>query len=650
MSIPVSGSAALTVDKTSATTSVNTAGQIITYNYLLTNNGSKTITGIILTDNKVDAQPACLVTTLLPGATTTCSAVYTVKQADIDAGGNITNNVTAKSNEAPDASDNLSIPVSGSAAMTVDKTSATTSVNTAGQIITYNYLLTNNGSKTITGIVLTDNKVDAQPVCVTNTLEPGATTTCSAVYTVKQSDIDAGGNITNNVTVKSNEAPNATDNLSIPISGSAAMTIDKTSATTSVNTAGQNITYNYLLKNTGNKTLTGITLTDDKVNAQPTCIATTLAPGATTTCSAVYTVKQADIDAGGNITNNVTAKSNEAPDATDNLSIPVSGSAAMTVDKTSATTSVNTAGQIITYNYLLTNNGSKTITGIVLTDNKVDAQPACLATTLLPGATTNCSAVYTVKQADINWGYIENTVFAEGKIAGEPLINDSDKVIIKAVQTPSLEVEITDDWTGDVLGISDEINYLIQITNTGNVTITNIIVEDSLTGLLTNISELQPGQSRIINTVYIITDSDFKNKKVINTAYASGSFLSGYNSELMTIESESTVVVDVGECELLIPQIFTPNDDGIQDYFRIQCIENYPNAKIEIYNRWGQLVYNQENYGNTEVWGTTDAWWGGYSNHNMSLGREKLPSATYFYVIYFNNGTNPQNGFIFLSR
>jgi gliding motility-associated-like protein len=99
----------------------------------------------------------------------------------------------------------------------------------------------------------------------------------------------------------------------------------------------------------------------------------------------------------------------------------------------------------------------------------------------------------------------------------------------------------------------------------------------------------------------------------------------------------------------LIPQIFTPNDDGIQDYFRIQCIENYPNAKIEIYNRWGQLVYNQEKYGNTQVWGTTDAWWGGYSN-NTSLGSEKLPTATYFYILYFNDGTNPQNGFIFLSR
>ncbi|HSO85088.1 MAG TPA: hypothetical protein VLQ91_00955, partial [Draconibacterium sp.] len=388
---PTSEPPSITVDKTSATTSVTAAGQIITYNYLLTNTGGEALSGITLSDNKVDVQPTCLATTLTPGATTTCSATYTVKQADIDAGGNITNTVTASSNEAPDATDNLSIPVSGSAALTVSKTSATTSVNTAGQVITYNYLLTNTGSTTITGITLSDNKVDAQPTCLATTLTPGATTTCSAAYTVKQADIDAGGSVTNTVTASSNEAPDATDNLSIPVSGSASMTVDKTSATTSVNTAGQIITYNYLLINTGSKTLTNIKLTDDKVNAQPVCVATTLTPGATTTCSAVYTVKQADIDAGGNVTNNVTATSNEAPAANDKLDIPVSGTPSMTVDKTSATTSVTTAGQIITYNYLLTNTGSKTITGISLSDNKVDTQPTCLATTLIPGATTTCS-------------------------------------------------------------------------------------------------------------------------------------------------------------------------------------------------------------------------------------------------------------------
>ena len=109
------------------------------------------------------------------------------------------------------------------------------------------------------------------------------------------------------------------------------MTVDKTSTTTSVTTAGEVITYNYLLTNTGNQTLTGITLTDDNVDAQPTCNVTSLAPGETTTCTANYTVKQADIDAGGNITNNVTANSNEGAVAIKNLNIPISGTPSITI-------------------------------------------------------------------------------------------------------------------------------------------------------------------------------------------------------------------------------------------------------------------------------------------------------------------------------
>jgi gliding motility-associated-like protein len=101
---------------------------------------------------------------------------------------------------------------------------------------------------------------------------------------------------------------------------------------------------------------------------------------------------------------------------------------------------------------------------------------------------------------------------------------------------------------------------------------------------------------------------------------------------------------------VFVPNVFSPNGDGIQDYFRIQNIEKYPEAKIEIYNRWGKLVYELENYGNTDIWGETDAWWNGYSNNNLQFGTEILPSATYFYILYLNNGSDPQNGFVYLSN
>ena len=114
-----------------------------------------------------------------------------------------------------------------------------------------------------------------------------------------------------------------------------------------------------------------------------------------------------------------------------------------------------------------------------------------------------------------------------------------------------------------------------------------------------------------------------------------------------------TIPGDDGEqepCELFIPDGFSPNDDGINDYFKIVCMEDYPNASNEIYNRWGNKVYEKENYGNTDRWGSTDAWWDGRSTNKLTVGKEKLPAATYFYILYLNDGSDPITGFVFLNR
>jgi hypothetical protein len=101
------------------------------------------------------------------------------------------------------------------------------------------------------------------------------------------------------------------------------MTLDKTSTTTQVTASGQVIPYSYLVTNTGTSVLSGITLTDDNTDAPPSCPATTLAVAASMTCIGQHTVTPAEFGAGGNIVNVAVATSNEAPDATDTVSIPI---------------------------------------------------------------------------------------------------------------------------------------------------------------------------------------------------------------------------------------------------------------------------------------------------------------------------------------
>ena len=219
----------VTVEKTSTTTVVLGPGPV-PYSYLVTNLGTVPITGLTLSDDHVDVAPVCLLTTIPVAGSTTCAATYTVTQADLDANGSplagsgvLFNTVTASSNEAPDAIDDLSIPMDPTATLTVEKTSTTTVVSAPGPV-PYSYLVTNTGIVAITGLALSDDHVDAAPVCLLTIIPVAGSTTCAATYTVTQADLDANGSplagsgvLFNTVTASSNEAPHATDDLSIPI-------------------------------------------------------------------------------------------------------------------------------------------------------------------------------------------------------------------------------------------------------------------------------------------------------------------------------------------------------------------------------------------------------------------------------------------------
>ena len=68
-----------------------------------------------------------------------------------------------------------------------------------------------------------------------------------------------------------------------------------------------------------------------------------------------------------------------------------------------------------------------------------------------------------------------------------------------------------------------------------------------------------------------------------------------------------------------MPNSFTPNGDGFNDFFVIQGLEAFPNTKLTIFNRWGSEVYSVSSY--TNNWDASDA-------HD----------GTYFYILELFNG------------
>lgn len=87
--------------------------------------------------------------------------------------------------------------------------------------------------------------------------------------------------------------------------------------------------------------------------------------------------------------------------------------------------------------------------------------------------------------------------------------------------------------------------------------------------------------------------------------------------------------------KVIIPNSFTPNGDGINDNWTIPAIDAFPNARIKVTNRYGNLVYESN---------------GIYSPWDGKTQGKDLPSATYYYTIYLNEDFPVFSGWVFIVR
>ena len=210
--------------------------------------------------------------------------------------------------------------------LSVVKSSTTTEVTAADQVVPYSYLVTNEGNVTLTGVGVSDNNATGEScdwatssdaATGDGVLSPGETVTCSASHTVTQAEMDAGGTLDNIVTASSNEAPDAIDDLSIPINQNPSLTIDKSPDIQTV-TSGQTATFTITVSNDGNVTLTGVTVSDPEA---PNCDRDigNMAPGDSVT----YTCTLANVTSP--FTNVATADSDQTDPVSDSADVLVVG-------------------------------------------------------------------------------------------------------------------------------------------------------------------------------------------------------------------------------------------------------------------------------------------------------------------------------------
>ena len=152
---------------------------------------------------------------------------------------------------------------------------------------------------------------------------------------------------------------------------------------------------------------------------------------------------------------------------------------------------------------------------------------------------------------------------------------------------------------------------------------------------------------------YDSEDIDTRNELNNDTVLENGVYYAVYvvstlvdGSNIICESNPVAITVDLTICppeSLVIPDAFSPNGDAINDTFELQNIAFvYPDYDIEIYNRYGRLVFK----GDINV-----GFWDGTSNQSGRLSSDVLPTGVYFYVINFNRfNTKPYQGQVYLKR
>lgn len=105
-------------------------------------------------------------------------------------------------------------------------------------------------------------------------------------------------------------------------------------------------------------------------------------------------------------------------------------------------------------------------------------------------------------------------------------------------------------------------------------------------------------------------------------------------------DCEATASVQViVRLPVTIPNAFSPNGDGLNDRWIIDGLHTYPDANIKVYNRWGNVVYETNNYSELEAW------------DGSSKNGGKLPVGTYWYVVELNaSDSEPRTGSVTIVR
>ncbi|MFJ4210120.1 hypothetical protein ACIPY2_16830 [Paenarthrobacter sp. NPDC089675] len=550
-----------------------TVGDKITYTFKAKNTGNVKLTGVTINDPLAGLSALSYTWPgaageLQPGQSVTATATYAITQADIDAG-HVVNRATSTGTPPtgpavtpPPAGTNT--PLTPSANMTLTKSADASAVqkpSQVGDIVTYTFEAKNTGNVALTGVVINDPLAGLSALSYTwpgaaGTLQPGQSVTATATYAITQADIDAGHVV--NTATSTGTPPNGPEvtappaGTDTPLTPAPAMEFSKSADASAVQNpaaVGDKITYSFSAKNTGNVKLTGVTIDDPLAGLSALTYswpgaAGELLPGQSVTATATYAITQGDIDA-GHVANTATTTGTPptGPAVTPppaGADTPLTPSANMTLTKSADASAVQNpaaVGDKITYTLTAKNTGNVKLTGVTINDPLAGLSALSYnwpgtPGELLPGQSVTATATYAVTQADIDAGHVANEATATGvPPTGTPVTSPPGKTDTPLTPAPAMQFTKTADASGvqNPAVVGDRITYAFEAKNTGNVTLTDVVINDPLAGLSAlsynwpgTAGELLPGQTVTATAKYALAQSDIDAGHVANSATTTG--------------------------------------------------------------------------------------------------------------------------------
>ena len=624
--IPLKTTTAFTVVKTADKAVITSAADLVTYTIKVKNTGTTAITNVQFSDPMLSnitgpIEDKVSNNILDLDETWTYTGTYQVTQANIDKQGNLypngqltnTANVTGNKPDGSNAgsvSSKLDIPINPAASFVLTKTSNVASVNKVGDLITYTVTVSNNGQVAIDNLLITDPMVNlayqSGDVNTDGKLDVTETWTYSGTYKVSQDDIDNNGNqgplvgkLKNTVSVSGRKPdgtliPTVTASNEVNIAPTSSLSIVKATTATAISKAGQVVPYTIRVNNTGTVAVSNVVVNDPLLSSSALVLSYGDVNGngkldinETWIYQANYTVTQSDLDNNGNgitlgqLVNKATV-TGQTPQGSisavtsNTVNVPVKPVVSYTIEKTSAVSSVTNAGQVIHYTITVKNTGDAAISnvvvndpllsGVALTPNATDANGK-----LDVGETWVYEADYTVKQSDIDnngntlvKGILSNTASVSGLAPDGtvlPVLSDT-KVIPLNTSTSFTVNKVAN--KANVNKAGDVITYTITVANTGVTAITNVVVNDPLTGGIiaapksgdvANPGVLDIGETWIFEGSYTVTQSDIDkngnslsggqvtaNGNILNLVTVTGDKPNGSSAGTVTAENSVPIV------------------------------------------------------------------------------------------------------------